>query len=116
MSKSIDRATARQVIEWLHQISAAGRLPDLFEAIGYARREFRDERNNRTSGEVLHYGELADIAAQLLGVDRRLCDEAVADLLGWPQVAIEVIQAEAERLTPRRPSPVQPLRRRRNVA
>jgi hypothetical protein len=116
MNQSIDRATARQAIAWLDRIDRAGRLQDLRDALDFARRQWREERNNRTIGESLRFGELADIAARLLGIDRELCNTAATDLAGWTQVALEVIRAEAERLNPRPIATAKPQRRRRGVA
>jgi hypothetical protein len=114
MKKVIDRATVRQVIGWLHQITAAGRLSNLLDAIDDARRQFRDEHNGRTVGDSPQVN-LADFAASLLGLDRQLCDEAVADVLGWRELVIETIRTEAERLTARPSAAAQPKRQRRVV-
>ena len=116
MCKSIDRATARQVIANLETIARAGNLAELCDALEYARRQWRDERNHRTIGESLRWQELAEFAARQLGIDRELCQEAAADVAGWPQVAVAVIRTEAERVSFRPAGQSRPQRRRRGVA
>ena len=116
MKQSIDRATARQVIADLDVIDRAGKLPELRAALEDVRRQWREDHVSRTIGESLRWGELGDIAARLLGIDRELCREAAGDVAGWPHVVIEVIRAVAERLSALEPTPIVPQRRRRVLA